>query len=193
MESPEGPFVDHDASPDHPFTTSLRKGIQLQSKEALCLLGLKKKIARLYAENIESEDSIYDQTFGKKSGKKRQADDKTPPEETKPVKRKRGRPPKIKQTKEPEPKQKPSTQPSKTRRAKIVKAKEEDEVTQPPRRSRSAKRPAINDPSDSEAEDPPCQMNDEQLALQLHLDLNAPKLRKRRRSGGLLSPSSSEQ
>jgi len=40
---------------------------------------------------------------------------------------------------------------------------------------------------------PELPVNDEELALQLHVDLNAPRLRKRLRPNGLLSPSSNSE
>jgi len=199
---------DTDLSPSHPFTSSLRKGIQLDSREAVCLMGLKQKIARLYAESHATNDNEDgDETVKNTKSAKRQAEN-VHPEDQNPPKRKRGRPPKRKNERTKQSGSKRARSPigghtSGRMMASTSKCVDDGllrdvgEVVQPLRRPRSTKRALlIDESSESDAEKEPVRpvpMNDEELALQLHLDLNAPMLRKRRRSGGLLSPSNSEQ
>jgi len=165
-------------------------------------MGLKKKIARLYAESL-TKDEDDDDDDGCENGHGVKRRERTPPEDVRPSKRKRGRPTKRKNehAKQSEPKRAKSptggrasaTASTSTRDGMV---RDVSEYVQPLRRSRAAKRALLIDESsesEAEKEPAPAPMNDEELALQLHLDLNAPMLRKRRRSGGLMSPSNSEQ
>ena len=230
--------IDGDVDSDRPFTTCLSRKFQQDTKEALCLLGLKKKIARLYAHEPERYQKEEDQgQTGKSRGQGRKGS--MPKAEIIPVKRKRGRPPKNK-TKHETPKHAITTEgqqlkcmphseePLKVRTSRSRGKRETKSVIRalaplrmcPVRRARPSKRSLLIDDgsnssscSDFVEDDEEGQgeeevgadvkkvsrrrrrklFSDEALALQLHLDLNAPMLRRRRRSGGLMSPSSSEQ
>ena len=231
--------MDGDVDSNRPFTTCLRRNFQQDTKEALCLLGLKKKIARLYAhepERHQKEEENQGLT-GKSHGRGRKRS--TPKTEAIPARRKRGRPPKNK-TKQETPKHEIPTEgqqwkcmphseePLKVRISRSRGKRETKSVIRalapprlcPARRARPSKRSLLIDDgsnssscSDSVEEEEGHGeeevdvdvknvskrrrrrklFNDEALALQLHLDLNAPMLRRRRRSGGLMSPSSTEQ
>jgi len=131
------------AEADRPFSSSLRKRIELRSKEKICFAGLKKKVARLYKQSLRHLDRESD-----------------------PPKRKRGRPRKDSSKPQINLPALPEAGPRQVRRspnAKLINMQGEAAV-----------------------------MSDEQLALQLHWDLNIPMLR-RSRSRGLSNVSNSEQ
>eukprot|EP00210_Caulerpa_lentillifera_P001771 g1701.t1 len=205
---------------------NLRKELETESRQAVCLLALKKKISRFY----EQQDLTHRVT-----GNELVVD-------TKRVRRKRGRPPKRrteqigKEVEEDETSEKLNTGTGRgmrpqttttglTLRVKIPRTRTEGALstnsspissrdllskrsqswTDGGRSMRRRKRRrrqnleladesldcSFDDDDDDAFQHLP--LKDEELALQLHLDLNAPRLRTRIRTNDLLSPSSNSE